>query len=330
MDVLVKNPETIRCILDDDQVFSVERVPIQVHSHNKLVAAKCPVKVLAHLGQGRARQRQEKLYHEVKHLNRLNIKFIEKEWDNGLTKIPDQLLLKSGVNCREHFVTILRMSFMHIYGIEPQRIFALEKLSLLLKHYLSGATDKDYSDEIRSKAAELIEAVPTTMRESLSKEEVEEAAINLGFLFFAAIDNTASSLLATAHLQCKGLLDNGLDFDDINVESLARICQPAVRIIARFCVKDTELNGQNFHKGDRAILSIMPTGMPLQMSSKQDLMFGSGIHVCPGRKLVLMHTKYLVRGLHHLRKLFRVESFGIPVKNPYLAGLEELTIKRAK
>lgn len=328
MDVLVKNPETIRGILHDDQVFSVERNPARVGNNNKLDAAKCPVKVLAHLGQGLARQRQETLYHEVKHLNSQNIEFIEKQWDDELNKIADQLTRASVVYCRERFIAILRQSFMHIYSIEPQKIFVLEELSLLLQDYLSGAVDKDYSSELRAKASELIQAVPITMRESLSREEVEDAAINLGFLYFAAIDNTVSSLLTTAHFQCKGLFDYGIDFRDLSLDSLARICQPSVRIIARFCVQDTEINGQVFYKGDRAILSLMPTEIPLKTSSKEDLMFGSGIHICPGRKLVLMHTKYLVNGLHNLRKLFRIESFGVSEKNPYLAGLEELTIKK--
>ena len=327
VDILVKNPEIIRTILNNEKVFSVNRLHHRSEIGNAAVS-KCPIKILAHLGQGKERTKHEGIYSEVKNLNNIHVEFIEKQWEISLMELAHKLRAGESVKCRGRFMTILRESFLMLYKIKPEKVADLDQLSFLLQQYLSNPNGQDYNDALRSIASELTDAVPMHMTSSLTKLEIEDAAINLGFLFFAAIDNTASSLLATAHLQCRGAYDSDLNFKDFSYELAAKICQPSVRIITRFCLEDIEIKGQRLSKGDRTILALIPTDSSLNKHPKADLMFGAGIHTCPGRKLVLLHTRCLVKGLHQLRQEINIESHASSTKNPYLAGLEELTIKR--
>lgn len=327
MDILIKNQEVVRSILNNDKVFSVNRLHRRQDLDN-LAASKCPIRILAHLGQGKERSKHERIYSNIQNLKSIHVAFIEKQWEAFLMELTNELSAGEWVKCRERFMIILRESFLRVYKIKSEKAAVLEQLSALLQKYLCSPTNQDYGYELRSIASELTDAIPIHMTGSLTKLETEDAAINLGFLYFAAMDNTTSSLLATAHLQCQGAYDNDYDFNEFSYEQVAKLCQPSVRIITRFCLEDIEIKGQQFNKGDRIILSLIPSNSSLNKHPKGNLMFGSGIHSCPGRKLVLLHTRCLVYGLHQLRQEIPIESHGSSTKNPYLAGLEELTITR--
>lgn len=327
MDILIKNQEVVRSILNNDKVFSVNRLH-QRQDLDNVADSKCPIKILAHLGQGKERSKHERIYSNIQNLKSMDVEFIEEQWKAFLVELKNELSAGEWVKCRERFMIILRESFLWLYKITSEKAAVLEQLSALLQEYLCSSTSQDYSHELRLIASKLTDVVPIHMTGSLTKLETEDAAINLGFLYFAAMDNTTSSLLATAHLQCQGMYDNGYNFKDFSYEQVAKLCQPSVRIITRFCLEDNEIKGQQFSKGDRIILSLIPSNSSLNKHPRDNLMFGSGIHSCPGKKLVLLHTRCLVYGLHQLRQEIHIESHGSLTKNPYLAGLEELTITR--
>ena len=312
MDYYFNDPATVKQILSNHVAFSSAR------SSNSLVNSQ----LLSFIDSSLKRKSLLSLYKPLHYSNLIHyFDLFSHQWELVFECLKNDLFLFHSVTIRDRFSKLLDNLFFNIYGFNESISVFLQHNKDLIITYISNPLCAESIQFLESLDNAFIDYVPSFEIEDFRRETKRTLYLNLCFVYYAAHDNTISSLLTSTKFYLE-------EAEQTLSPSIFPPVFPTVKLITRFCHTQFKFFNHTFMPGDRIICHLTPDKPFAHLKSHiSELAFGHGIHRCPGESFVSINLEFLITSL----QIFNDHNFSISnfeeLQSPYFSGLYNLSLQ---